>query len=305
MSDPADTIEAERWSSPSLRHMGTETADIVTERIGSTEVLTLNRPESLNAFTPSMLDLLDRSLRTAAADRDCRAIVLTGAGDRAFCAGVDVKGVAAQDDARRSPGDTAVDPTLAGFESLHLGLSQVVRTIHSIPVPVIAAVNGHAVGGGFALVAAADLRIASNNATFSDGFVKRGISGCEMGLSYFLPKLVGASVAFEWMLTGRRVEADEARHVGFVGRVVEGSELLAAACELGEMLAANAPMAISTTKEVMWTNLHAGNLDHALALESRNQIMTRATADAAEARASFLEKRRPDFSNPATPRPLR
>lgn len=285
--------------------MGTDTTEILTERIGSTEVLILNRPDSLNAFTPSMLDDFDRLLRAAAADRSCRAIVVTGAGERAFCAGVDVKAVAARDAAQSTGEGSTLDPTLAGFENLHLSLSQVVRTIHSVPVPVIAAVNGHAVGGGFAFAAAADLRIAADNATFADGFVKRGISGCEMGLSYFLPKLVGAAVAFDWMLTGRRVLAEEARNVGLVGRVVTNGALLDAALELGEMIAANSPMAISTTKEVMWTNLHAGNLDHALALESRNQIMTRATADAAEARQSFLEKRSPDFANPTSPRPLR
>jgi len=284
--------------------MGTDTADILNSRVGPTEVLTLNRPDSLNAFTPDMVQAFDEQLRRAATDRSCRSIVITGAGERAFCAGVDVKAVAARDAANAADG-ASLDPTLAGFENLHLNLSQVVRTIHSIPVPVIAAVNGHAVGGGFAFAAAADLRLASSNATFSDGFVKRGISGCEMGLSYFLPKLVGASVAFDWMITGRRVLADEAQSVGLVGRVVESADLLDAALELGEALAANAPMAVSTTKEVMWANVHAGNLDHALALESRNQIMTRTTADAAEARRSFLEKRPPDFAAPNSPRPLR
>ncbi len=284
--------------------MSTDTADILSERIGPTEVLTLNRPDSLNAFTPDMVAFFDEELRRAAADRSCRSIVVTGAGERAFCAGVDVKVVAARDAGDSSDG-ASLDPTLAGFENLHLNLCQVVRTIHSVPVPVIAAINGHAVGGGFAFAAAADLRVASSGATFSDGFVKRGISGCEMGLSYFLPKLVGAAVAFDWMLTGRRVLADEARSVGLVGRVVESADLIDAALELGDAIAANAPMAISTTKEVMWTNVHAGNLDHALALESRNQIMTRITADAAEARRSFLEKRQPDFAAPGKRRPLR
>ena len=265
--------------------MGTQTTDILTQRYGPTEVLTLNRPESLNTFTSDMLDHLSWSLRSAAADPGCRAIVVTGAGDRAFCAGVDVEAAAALDASSGSSEDaTTVDDALTGFENLHLSLSHVVRTIHSIPLPVIAAVNGDAVGGGFALAAAADLRIATSNATFSDGFVNQGISGCEMGLSYFLPKLVGASVAFDWMLTGRRVDADEACQVGLVSRVVDNSELLTAALELGEMTAANAPRANSTAKEVMATDPH---LD-----------------DADGARQSFLEKRRPDLSDPETPRPL-
>ena len=252
-----------------------------------------------------MVTALDEALRTAAADRGCRAIVLTGAGERAFCAGVDVKAVAARDAEAAEGAGGATDPVLAGFENLHLTLSQVVRTIHSVPVPVIAAVNGHAVGGGFAFAAAADLRVASTTATFADGFVKRGISGCEMGLSYFLPKLVGAARAFEWMLTGRRVGADEALAAGLVGEVVTPGELLETALTLGRAIAANAPMGIAMTKEVMWANLHAASLDHALALESRTQVMTRATADAAEARQSFLEKRDPEFGSSPAPRPLR
>jgi enoyl-CoA hydratase len=253
--------------------VGTQTPDILTQRHGPTEVLTLNRPESLNTFTSDMLDHLGWSIRSAAADPDCRAIVVTGAGDRAFCAGVDVKAAA------------ALDAALTGFENLHLSLSHVVRTIHSIPLPVIAAVNGDAIGGGFALAAAADFRIATSNATFSDGFVNRGISGCEMGLSYFLPKLVGASVAFDWMLTGRRVDADEACQVGLVSRVVDNGELLTAALELGEMTAANAPRANAT--EVMATDPPAPRLD-----------------DAAGARQPFSEKRRPDLLDPEAPRPL-
>lgn len=142
------------------------------------------------------------------------------------------------------------------------------------------------------MAAAADLRIATSNATFSDGFTNPGISGCEMGLSYFLPKLVGASVAFDWMLSGRRVGADEACQAGLVGRVVENGELLVAALELGETMAANAPMAFSNTKEGRPTDLDAGHLDHELPSESRNQVVTGTTAAAQQ---SFLEKRRPDL----------
>lgn len=281
--------------------------EIISERVGSVEVITLNRPDSFNAFTPPMVSALDQQLVNAAADRSCRAVVLTGAGERAFCAGVDVKAVAARDAAaNESEAEQArQDPVVAGFEHLHLLLGGVVRTIHKLPIPVIGAVNGHAIGGGFAFAAACDLRIASTNARFADGFVTRGISGCEMGLSYFLPRLVGAATAFDWMLTGRRVEPVEALEHGLVGQVVEPGELLATALDLGEAIAANAPMAITMTKEVMWANLHAVSLDQALALESRTQVMTRATADAAEARQSFLERRRPVFAIDTKPRVVR
>lgn len=261
--------------------------------------LTLTRDDAMNALTPAMVGELAAALGDAATRRACRAIVLTGVG-KGFCVGIDVKDVAARD---AGAGSDGVDPLLAGFENLHHRLSAVIRTIHALPVPVIAAVNGHAIGLGFAMAAACDLRVASPRATFADGFVKRGISGCELGLSYFLPRVVGPAVAHELMLTGRRVGADEALALGLVSRVDD--DPVAAASELVGELVANAPAAVSMTKEVMWANLHASSLDQALALEARTQSLLRATTDAKEARAAFLEKRSPEFGNPSSTRPLR
>ncbi len=274
-----------------------------TERHDTSVVVTLNNPDAFNALAPNMTDDLVDALREAAADRSCRSIILTGAGHTAFCAGIDVKSVAARDASANS--DDRLDPVAQGFENLHHHLSLMIRTIHTLPVPVISAVNGHAIGVGFALAAASDLRVAGNNAKFADGFIRRGISGCELGLSYFLPKLVGASVAFDWMLTGRRVEADEAARSGFIGQVVDPADTVETALALGRSIAELAPMAVSMTKEVMWSNLHAASLDQALALEGRTQAMTRTTADAAEARLSFLEKRPPVFKEPSNPRIVR
>ena len=262
-------------------------------------VLTLQREDVMNALTPAMVGDLDAALRSAATRRSCRAIVLTGVG-RGFCVGIDVKEVAARD---AGAGADGVDPLMAGFENLHHRLSAVIRTIHSLPVPVIAAINGHAIGLGFALAAACDMRIAAPGATFADGFIRRGISGCELGLSYFLPHIVGPTLAHELMLTGRRIDAEEALAVGLVTRVTD--DLGAAAEELVAQLAANAPAAVSMTKEVMWANLHAASLDQALALEARTQLLLRATGDAREARTAFLEKRAPDFGDPPGERPLR
>jgi enoyl-CoA hydratase len=278
-------------------------AQVTNERHDTTAVITLDNPDAFNALAPNMITEFTEALRAAGADRSCRAVVIAGAGDKAFCAGIDVKSVAKRDSDAAS--QSAVDPIEAQFENLHHNLGGMIRAIHSLPIPVIAAVNGHAIGAGFALAAASDIRIASDTVKFADGFVRRGISGCEMGLSYFLPRLVGAATAFEWMLTGRRIEADEALHSGFVSRTSSGEELLAHALALANDLAQNAPLAISLTKEVMWANLHAGSLDQALALESRTQIMARNTADAAEARKAFLEKRAPVFGTPSSPRMLR
>ncbi len=262
-------------------------------------VLTLCREDAMNALTPPMVAELDVALRDAAARRSCRAIMLTAVG-RGFCVGIDVKEVAVRD---AGTGARGMDPLLAGFENLHHRLSAVIRTIHSLPIPVIAAVNGHAIGLGFAIAAACDLRVAGPGATFADGFVKRGISGCELGLSYFLPRIVGPAVAHELMLTGRRVRADEALAIGLVSSVTDDVD--GAANELVSALAENAPAAVSMTKEVMWANLHASSLDQALALEARTQSLLRATSDAQEARKAFLEKRAPHFGNPPTKRPLR
>ena len=291
--------------------------ELQVDRHGGTHVLTIDRPESVNSLSPGLIEELPQAIRAASSDRSCRAIVITGSGERAFCAGIDVKSVAANDakaagagsndSASTGPGANGsepLDPVVAGFENLHLRLSGIIREIHRVPVPVIAAVNGHAIGAGFAIAAACDLRLGSANATFADGFVKRGISGCEMGLSYFLPKIVGPALAFDLMMTGRRIGAEDAKAMGLISDVTEPDALLGRARELGEALAENAPMAISMTKEVMWANLHAASLDHALALESRTQVLTRTTRDAKEARASFLEKRPPEFGTPAGERPI-
>ena len=277
--------------------------ELLIDRRGGAVTITLNRPEALNALTPSMISGLVEELRAAASDRSCRCVVLTGTG-RGFCAGIDVKGVAARDAAAAS-GREGLDPLVAGFENLHITLSNIIRTIHTIPVPVIAAVNGHAVGAGLAIAAASDLRLAARSATFSDGFVKRGISGCEMGTSYFLPRIVSPAMANELMLTGRRIDAAEAERIGLVSRVVDDDDLAAAAHSLAAEIAANAPAAIAMTKEVMWANLHAPSLDSALAMESRTQSLVRNTADAREARSSFLEKRDPVWEEPSEERPLR
>lgn len=279
-------------------------ASIEVERAESAAIITLNNPDAFNALAPNMIDGLVDACRTAAADRSVRSIVLTGAGDRAFCAGIDVKSVAARD-ASAGEQHASLDPIIAGFENLHHGLSSMVRTLHSLPIPVIAAVNGHAIGAGFALAAACDLRVIGSRARFADGFVRRGISGCELGLSYFLPKLVGASRAFDWMMTGRNIDADEAMASGLASAVVAPENLLDAALERSSAIAELAPTAVHMTKEVMWMNLHASSLDQALALESRTQALSRTTTDAAEARQSFLDKRPPVFGAPTTPRKVR
>ncbi|MCL4292494.1 MAG: enoyl-CoA hydratase/isomerase family protein [Acidimicrobiia bacterium] len=252
-------------------------------------VVTLNRPERLNAMNHALVADLHAALDRLAGRRDLRVVVLTGAG-RAFCAGLDLKEGAAPPD-----GDGHGTPQSAMAVQRHI--ATLVPRLRSMPVPVIAAVNGAASGGGMALALACDIRVAAAGARFNVAFVKVGLSGCDIGVSWLLPRLVGASRAFELMLTGRFVDAAEAERVGLVSRVVADGECLGAALEIAEEIAGNSPFGIRMTKEVMWSQLEVGSLTAGIDLENRTQILTSYTGDMREAVAAFVEKRPPRFED--------
>lgn len=252
-------------------------------------LLTLNRPDRLNAMNHELVADLHRELDEAAADSSCRVIVLTGSG-RGFCAGLDLKG------AGESPGTDGLGRAQAGIKSQQ-HIATLTPHFRATPQPIIAAVNGAAAGGGLALALASDIRVAAQSAKFNVAFVRIGLSGCDVGVSYLLPRLVGASKAFELMLTGRFVLADEAERIGLVSRVVPDGEVVDAALEIAEEIAANSPFGVWMTKEVMWSNLEIGSLQAAIDLENRTQILTSFTADMPEAMRAFLEKRQPEFKN--------
>jgi enoyl-CoA hydratase len=253
-------------------------------------LVTLDRPERMNAWTVRMEREYAWVLRRAESDPAARVVVVTGAG-RGFCVGADFKALDVMSDtgsydvAGERPADEAgvADehaPTLA------MRLSK----------PVIAAVNGPATGGGLALALACDVRVASDSARFNVAFIRVGLSGCDIGVSYLLPRLVGASRAFELMLTGRMVEAAEADRIGLVSRVVPDGQVVDTALETAELIRANSPFGVWMTKEVMWSNLEAGSLQGAIDLENRTQLLSSHTGDMREALAAFLEKRPPNFS---------
>lgn len=246
----------------------------------------LNRPHRLNALVPDLVSGLTETLYSLDAQAEqCRVIVLTGSG-RGFCAGLDL--AAAVERNRSSP---SIPERLRRQERF----AAMVRAIRSVRQPVIAAVNGPAAGAGLGLALAADIRIAGPDAAFHVAAVKIGLSAGECGISYFLPRLVGASRAFEIMLTGRPVGAAEAERIGLVSRVVPGSELDDCALEVAAAITANAPFSIWMTKQVGSANLDASGLDEALALENRTQILAVNTEDCAEAMSAFVEKRGPVF----------
>ena len=246
----------------------------------------LNRPESLNSLTREMVIEISTTLAAVGAEPGCRAVVLTGRG-RGFCAGQDMKAAAGR------PADESIVVKLRSQERF----SGMARTIKSLRQPVIAAVNGAAAGAGMGLALAADIRLASPTAAFHVAAVKIGLSGGECGISWHLPRLVGASRAAEIMMTARPIGAEEAERIGLVSRVVPAEELLDAALDVARQIRANAPLSIELTKHVLWANL-SNDFDMAVDLENRTQLMAGASLDAAEAKVSFLEKRDPVWQPP-------
>jgi enoyl-CoA hydratase len=241
-------------------------------------VLRLNRPERLNAINATMQTELTTALADFTTDPAVRAVVLTGAG-RGFCAGIDMR-----DFGPDVPGVDAPALDRLRFQERMAALAQAVRVL---PQPVIAAVNGPCVGAGFALCLAADIRITSTAASFGNAAILLGLSGAEMGMSYHLPRIVGTSVAADWMLTGRTVSAAEADRRGLVSEVVEPDRLGERAIELATQIAGLAPLGVELTKRALQVNTDAPNLNAALELENRNQVITHATDEAAERRKKW------------------
>jgi enoyl-CoA hydratase len=251
--------------------------------------LTLNRPERLNAMNAALVADLHRTLDRVAADRSCRVIVLTGAG-RGFCAGLDLQ------DGATPPHAEGLGRVQAGMEVQH-SIAGLVPHLRRVPQPVISAVNGPAAGGGLALALGSDVRIAAASARFNVAFVRIGLSGCDIGVSWMLPRLVGASRAFELLLTGRLIDAAEAERIGLVVRVVPDGDVVAAALETAELIAGNSPWGVRMTKEVMWSQLEVGSLQAGIDLENRTQILTAFTRDHLEQVSSFLERRAPVYAD--------
>ena len=252
-------------------------------------LITLQRPERLNAMNATLVGELHEALESIAHDRSCRVVVLTGAG-RGFCAGIDLSGYG---QAPSADGRGRVEDTFA----TQTHIAALVPRLRAMPQPVIAAVNGAAAGGGLALALASDIRIAGASARFNVAFVRLGISGCDIGVSWLLPRLIGASRAWELMLTGRIIDADEADRIGLVLRVVPDDQLLEAALDTAALIVANSPWGIRMTKEVMWSQLEVGSLQAGIDLENRTQVLSSMTGDIREAVTAFLEKRPPRYGD--------
>ncbi len=255
-------------------------------------LVTLNRPERLNALSQRLVADLHRCFDEIARDRGCRAVILTGAG-RGFCSGADVQG---GDGELGAPGTEGMAETPRIFLTQE-HIASLHERIHRCPKPVIAAVNGPAMGGGFSLALACDVRFAAASASFGARFIKMGVSACDMGTSYLLPRLVGSSRAIELMLTGRIFSAEEAREMGLVLDVVDDGRVVERALETARLIRENPPFATWMTKETFWQSVDAPSLRHALDLENRTQVMCTATGDLGEAFQAFVEKRPPRWGD--------
>lgn len=254
--------------------------ELIIEEADGVRLVTLNRPDRLNALTPGMVEGITDAMVT---ERYHRAVIITGSG-RGFCAGVDISGAHERQVGRSNADGLALQERFAGMAT----------AIHRCPVPVIAAVNGPAAGAGLAIALASDIRTGSVSARFLIGAPNIGLSAGECGISYFLPRLVGLGRAAEIMLTNRSVESDEALRLGLVTSVTE--DPLAVARDLATRVSQLSPFGVRMTKQVYRQTVDSPNLESALELENRTQILANATDDAAEARTAFLEKRPPVFT---------
>lgn len=229
----------------------------------------LNRPERMNAMSFDVMVPFREAIDAAAADNDVRAIVITGTG-RGFCSGADLE-------------DASAPPNIAGLTLAGIAvrameyLSDLVLSMRAADKPVIAAINGAAVGGGMCLSLGADIRIAGRSAYFRAAGINNGLTATELGVSFLLPRAIGASRAFEILLSGRDVDADEAERIGLVSRTVADEALLETCLDLAERINAYSRVGVALTKQVLWSALEVNSLEAAINLENRTQLHLRLT----------------------------
>ena len=253
-------------------------------------LVTLNRPERMNSMAFDVMVPLKHVLEEITHDNDVRVVVLTGAG-RGFSSGADHKSAGA---VPHIAGLTR--PTFA-LRSMEV-LDDVILALRRLHQPVIAAVNGAAIGGGLCLALAADIRIASSAAYFRAAGINNGLTASELGLSYLLPRAIGTSRAFDIMLTGRDIDADEAERIGLVSRTVEPDQLLETCYQIAARIVGFSRPGIELTKRTLWAGLDAASLEGHMQAEGLGQLFVRLlTENFEEAVAARAEKRAPVFTD--------
>lgn len=253
--------------------------------------LRLNRPERLNAINEDLIGELTDIMRDLNRNRSVRVVILTGEG-RGFCAGADLK--SSDSSVGSIPGTEGMNQ-LGYVYKFQEYLADMMLAIHECDKPVIAAVNGAAVGGGLAIALASDVRLASEKAKFGAVFIKTGLSSCDVGTSYLLPRIVGASHASELMLTGRIIDAREAERISLVSRVVAPEQLAESALGVAREMVSNSEYGVWMTKKGLRTNIEAPSLRHAMELENRTQVLGYFTGCMEESMQAFQEGRLPTW----------
>ena len=259
---------------------------LVVAEHGAVEVISLNRPERLNAMNEPLIAAL-LAYFTALAERPQVRVVVLRAEGRAFCAGLDLTGW---------PHDPETGAIHQSWRTQRM-IAAVMQAMRKCPQPVIAAAQGAACGGGFSLLLASDVRYAAPDLRANAAYIKIGLGGCDMGASYFLPRLVGSSVAAEYLLTGKFMSAEKALACGLVSEIVPQEELLGKALSLADEMLLTSPMGLRLTKDALNLNIDAASMEHAFALEDRQQVMLGHAGDFAEAKAAFFEKRPPKWND--------
>ena len=257
---------------------------LAVERDGPVDTLWLNRPNELNAITTPMVSELRHYFDHLLENQQTRVVLMGGKG-KAFCAGLDIKAAS----------DTSVPRPFGAGMGFQGYLAEVYMKMRRCPQPIISLIQGPACGGGFAFALASDVRIAADNARMNAAFIKLGLSACDMGTSYFLPRLVGTSVASELMLTGKFIDAERSLRTNLVSEVVPEAELLATAKAYAKEMLLASPMGLRLTKEGLNVAIDAPGLEAAIAIENRNQVLCSRTADAKEGMRAFIEKRPPVY----------
>src|SRR3954453_19844578 len=234
-------------------------------------LVTLNRPERMNAMAFDVMIPLREALESVSHDNETRVVVLTGAG-HGFCSGADLE------DSGPVPNIGGLTRTTIALRSMEL-LDDVIMALRKMHHPVIAAINGAAIGGGFCLSLAADIRIASDTAYFRAAGINNGLTSTELGISYLLPRAIGSSRAFEIMLTGRDVDAAEAERIGLVSRTVAGDQLLDSCYEIAERMIGFSRVGIELTKRMIWSSLDASSMSAHMDHEGVAQLYVRLTTE--------------------------
>ena len=255
----------------------------LVERRDAVDWVTLNRPDALNAMSRTMMLELQHYFGDLYTNHDVRVVVLRGAG-RAFCAGLDLK-------QERAEGEGG---PVNGLR-VQRRVSEIVMRMRRAPQPIISLIHGAASGGGFALALASDIRIVGPKARMNAAFIRIGLTACDVGVSYFLPRLVGSSLASELMLTGDFIDGERAVRTGLASDLVPDEDLEARAQRMIDMMLANSPVGVRLTKECLNMSVDAGSLEAAIAMEDRQQILCAQTDDMREGITAFLGKRPPEY----------